>query len=439
MPFDDDPEQALSLAWYAQRRPVFAGGHQVRLLKGGQQLFPAMVKAIDEAQHSVWLANYMVSPLGLPETVLQALSRAAERGVSVRMVIDGVGSHDAPGTTWSDLISDGVELVIYRPVRGWLSLLLDTRDWRRMHLKLCTVDDLHAFVGGINLIDDHHDLAHGWSTHPRLDYAVQFNGPALLPVLHTIRAMWTRATLGRDWRDDLSDWVKEPGRLTRLRALWQQARLKLPAQEQRQLAAWAKAPTAMRAAFVVRDNIRQRRTIERATLQALQQARYRIDLVCPYFYPGRVMRRALTQAASRGVKVRLLLQGKPDYALAALAARVLYAEFQTHGVRVFEYQPALLHAKVICVDEEWTSIGSSNLDPLSLQMNLEANLIVKDRGFAQTVSQSLQQDFADSLEISRHQVQQPRWWTRPVRSVFSWTARAYLKLGGVARRRRPPP
>ena len=126
MPFDDDPEQALSLAWYAQRRPVFAGGHQVRLLKGGQQLFPAMVKAIDEAQHSVWLANYMVSPLGLPETVLQALSRAAERGVSVRMVIDGVGSHDAPGTTWSDLISDGVELVIYRPVRGWLSLLLDT-------------------------------------------------------------------------------------------------------------------------------------------------------------------------------------------------------------------------------------------------------------------------------------------------------------------------
>ena len=123
----------------------------------------------------------------------------------------------------------------------------------------------------------------------------------------------------------------------------------------------------------------------------------------------------------------------------ALAARVLYAEFQTHGVRVFEYQPALLHAKVICVDEEWTSIGSSNLDPLSLQMNLEANLIVKDRGFAQTVSQSLQQDFADSLEISRHQVQQPRWWTRPVRSVFSWTARAYLKLGGVARRRRPPP
>ena len=118
---------------------------------------------------------------------------------------------------------------------------------------------------------------------------------------------------------------------------------------------------------------------------------------------------------------------------------MLYAEFQTHGVRVFEYQPALLHAKVICVDEEWTSIGSSNLDPLSLQMNLEANLIVKDRGFAQTVSQSLQQDFADSLEISRHQVQQPRWWTRPVRSVFSWTARAYLKLGGVARRRRPPP
>lgn len=439
MPFDDDPQQALSLAWYAQRKPVFAGGHQVKLLKGGQQMFPAMVRAMDEAQHCIWLANYMVSPVGLPETVLKALSRAAQRGVAVRVVVDGVGSHDAPAETWRELISDGVELVIYRPVRGWLSLLLDTRDWRRMHLKLCTVDDRHAFVGGINLIDDHHDLSHGWSTHPRLDYAVQFSGPALLPVLHTIRAMWTRATLGRDWRDDLTDLAKEPGRLNRLRTLWQQARLKLPVQEQQQLATWAQAPTAMRAAFVMRDNIRQRRTIERATLQALQQARYRIDLVCPYFYPGRVMRRALTHAASRGVKVRLLLQGKPDYALAALAARVLYAELQGHGVRIFEYQPALLHAKVICVDDEWISIGSSNLDPLSLQMNLEANLIVKDRGFAQTVAQSLQQDFADSLEISCSEVLQPRWWTRPVRSAFSWVARTYLKLGGVARRRRQPP
>ncbi|TBO34227.1 cardiolipin synthase ClsB [Aquabacterium lacunae] len=436
MPFDDDPQQALSLAWYAQRTPVYTGGHAVELLKGGQTLFPAMVKAIDAARHEVWMAMYLVSPVGQPALVLKALRRAAQRGVQVRLVIDGVGCADTDPETWRDLSADGVQLVMYRPVRGWWSLLTEPRDWRRMHLKLCAIDDRVGFVGGINLIDDLHDLVHGWSQQPRLDYALGVQGPVVLPIQHTIRAFWMRAQFGHDWRDDLLSWVRQPQRLRRLQAAWQQARLKLSPAEQQSLAHHAHSRAPVRVAFVMRDNLRQRNTIERAARQAIEQARSTVDLVCPYFYPGRVLRKALVRAAQRGVRVRLLLQGKPDYVMAALAARVLYAELQQHGVRVFEYQAALLHAKVICVDGEWCSVGSSNFDPLSLQMNLEANLLVKDRALTQRLSALVQTDFAASQEVPVQARGAAPWWIRPVRALISWTARTYLRLGGVRWRQR---
>jgi cardiolipin synthase len=436
MPFDDDPQQALSLAWYAQRAPVYTGGNVVRLLKGGRALFPDMVAAIDAAEREVWMACYLVSSVGQPALVLKALRRAAQRGVQVRLVVDGVGSADTDREAWSDLSADGVQLVVYRPVHGWWSLLTEPRQWRRMHLKLCVVDDRVGFVGGINLIDDLHDLTHGWGQHPRLDYALAVEGPAVLPIEHTIRAFWSRAQFGHDWRDDLVSWARQPKRLRRLKAAWQQARLKLSPSEQTSLAHHAHSRQPVRVAFVMRDNLRQRRTIEHAVRQAIEQARSTVDLVCPYFYPGRVLRKALVRAAQRGVRVRLLLQGKPDYVMAALAARVLYAELQQHGVRVFEYQAALLHAKVICVDGEWCSVGSSNFDPLSLQMNLEANLLVKDRAVAQQLTAQLQTDFAASTEAPRHSAQNAPWWARPLRAVISWTARTYLRLGGVRWRKR---
>ena len=431
--FGDNTAQSLSLAWYAQRRPVFTGGNQVQLLKGGRELFPAMVQAIDQAQDSIWLANYLTGPGGQADLVFEALSRAAQRGVAVQVVMDGVGSREVAPAFWQALRDKGVGLAIYRPVQGWLSAL-NRRNWRRMHLKLCVVDEDLGFVGGINLIDDHNDLAQGWSGQPRLDYAVQVRGTVATPIQHTVRAMWTRATVGKDWRDELIDWMKVPGRMKRLRRVWQQARLRLSPAEQGQLNASAGIRLPMRCAFVLRDNLRQRRTIERAALQAIQHARSHVDIVTPYFYPGRAMRRALRQAADRGVKVRLLLQGKVDYQIAAIAARALYDELQRHGVRIFEYQAAWLHAKVMCVDDEWATVGSSNLDPLSMLVNLEGNLIVRDRGFTKTLATSLARDFADSVEVpptsQLTQTRSGRW----LRATLSWAAKVYLRMAGVARR-----
>ncbi|MDO9238011.1 MAG: cardiolipin synthase ClsB [Aquabacterium sp.] len=421
------------LGWYAQRKPVFTGGNQVRLLKGGEALFPAVIEAITQAQSSIWMAIYMVSPQGQSGAVLQAVMRAAKRGVSVHLLVDAFGSGDAPETLWDELRKAGVQLVAYRPLHK-LWGLLDIRTWRRMHMKLCVIDGQHGFVGGINLIDDRFDTAHGWVTHPRLDYSVQAQGPVVLPVLHTIKAVWARATLGRDWRDDLAHLAKSRRRVQHVRRWLQHARMKLTPTEQQQQNRAASTAEPMRVAFVLRDNLMQRRTIEQSALQAILQARQRIDIVTPYFYPKRAIRLALRSAASRGIKVRLLLQGKLDYPIAGLAARVLYAELQHDGVRIFEYQPAFLHAKVLCVDDEWATVGSSNLDPLSLALNLEANLIIKDRLFVRALSASLNEDFAQSREIPHPSLTPVTLGARVRRGFIRWLAKAYLRLAGVTGR-----
>ncbi len=431
---NEDQDGWPQLAWYAQRKPVYTGGNEVRLLRGGDELFPALRDRIDRARRSVWMAFYMLAPPGQAGQVLQALMRAARRGVHVHMVVDGLGSRDAPDALWDDLRLSGIQLELYRPIRRWWGLL-DAGQWRRMHAKLCVVDQNVAYVGGINLIDDRFDLAHGWSEHPRLDYAVEVQGPSVTPVLHTIRALWTRARVGRDWRDDLAHWGRGPHKLSVLRKLWQHARLKLPPSDQGRIRSGLLSHQPMRAAFVLRDNLRQRRTIERAALSTIEQARQRIDIVTPYFYPRRAIRLALRRAAARGVQVRLLLQGKVDYRIAGIAARVLYAELQRDGVQIHEYQAAFLHAKVLVVDDDWATVGSSNLDPLSLVLNLEANLIVRDRGFVQTLSSNLAQDFALSRQVSPQDTAgSSRWRRRLGRAIVSWLAKTYLRLAGATGR-----
>ena len=438
-PVDAEDLDALEgLAWYIQRRPVFTGGNEVRLLRGGQELFPALREHIDAAQHSVWMAFYMISPLGQSGWVLQALMRAARRGVSVHLVVDGLGSRDAPASLWEDLTQAGVKLATYRPTRGLGDLVFNTNLWRRMHLKIAVIDKRSACIGGINLIDDRYDLHHGWSERPRLDYAVELRGPAITPMLHAVRAIWTRAQFGRDWRDELPQLPKSARDLQKFRRfkrLLDQARMRLSPREQGRIEQASQLPHGSRCAFVMRDNLRQRRTIELAALQAIRQARERIDIVTPYFYPHRAIRLALRHAASKGVEVRLLLQGKLDYRIAGVAAQVLYHELQRHGVRIFEYQDAFLHAKVLRVDDEWATVGSSNLDPLSLVLNLEGNVVIKDRAFVRTLSVSLEADFARSREVPALPTDShPGWRARTRRAVVSWLARTYLRLAGATRR-----
>ena len=416
-------------AWYALPRAVFVGGNDVRLLRGGEALFPAMCAAISQARHEVWLATYIFHDDDAALCVARSLAAAARRGVRVRVVVDGFGSKAALAQLRAHWGGDQVALAVFRPVHRWWSWM-QPGQFRRLHHKLCVVDGEIAFVGGINLIDDRNDLNHGFGDAPRLDFAVELRGPVCAPVAQTARAMWTRAAFGHDWREEVKALARSAEPMTQARELLRRMRIKPKAVELRPS---AEDERPVRCAFVVRDNVRQRRAIERSYIEAFAQARDRIDLASPYFYPGRLFRRTLREAARRGVKVRLLLQGKLDYRIAGLAATVLYDELLRYGVRIHEYTPAFLHAKVAVVDDDWATVGSSNIDPLSLLLNLEANVIVQDAAFARELAREFDEAVAASREVTGPALR-GGWWPTLQRGMVAWCAHVYLRMAGITGR-----
>ena len=404
--------------------PMLTGGNQVSLLAGGDELFPAMCQAIAAARHQVWLATYLFHDDPASQTVAQALAAAARRGVWVGVVVDGFGSKATLPVLRQWMVEAGVNLAVFRPVDRWWRLL-QPGQLRRLHQKLCVVDSTQGFIGGINIIDDRNDLRHGWSDAPRLDFAVCLQGPVVAQMEQAARAMWSRAALGADWREELRLIAQSAEPLARARRVLARLRV-LPDIEQ----PLPETLQPVRVAFLVRDNLRRRRDIERAYISAIGRARSHVEIVCPYFYPGRAFRRALRRAAKRGVRVRLLLQGKADYRFAALAARVLYDELLGSGVRVFEYTPAFLHAKVAVVDGNWSTVGSSNIDPLSLLLNLEANVIVRDAAFAAELALRIETGCLAASEVLRPSLG-AGWWSLLRRGFVAWAAHWFLRLAGM--------
>ena len=424
-----DEARLPSSLWRVLPRPVFTGGNEVQLLRGGEELFPAMARAIARARHDVWLASYIFNDDPTALAIAGALIDAARRGVRVRVVLDGFGCNATLPVLQPLFSQGGVDLKVFRPLHRWWNWL-QPGQLRRLHQKMCVVDAEVAFVSGINVIDDRYDLVHGWGDAPRLDFAVQLRGPVVAPVQQATRALWLRAHLGRELRHEVVALARSAAPVARLRRLLR--RLRMPKGGGLQAHTGSLPPVI--AAFVLRDNLRQRRTIERSYIDAIRSAHTRIDLASPYFYPGRAFRRALRQAASRGVQVRLVLQGKVDYRFAGLAARVMYDEFLSNGVRIYEYMPAFLHAKVALVDDDWATIGSSNIDPLSLLLNLEANVVVCDAEFTRTLARQFDQTIADSREVDPG-LAHPRSLGGFLRRGFvAWCAYVYLRVAGMSGR-----
>lgn len=404
----------------------FRGGHRVELLRGGDELFPSLKEALAVARREVWLATYIFNDDTSGERVAEALCAAAQRGVQVHVLVDGFGSKPWIPTLRALLVGAGVHFEVFRPLHRWWSWL-QPHQLRRLHHKLCAVDGRIGYVGGINIIDDRLDQHHGWTDRPRLDFAVRLEGPVAREIEQVVRGLWTRARLGHGWREELLVLARSAapvqGTLRLLRDLRTGAAEPAPQ---------TRLPP-VRAALVVRDNIRQRRAIERSYIEAILLARERIDIACPYFYPGSRFRRALERAASRGVRIRLLLQGKVDYRFAALAARVLYDGLLDRGIGIYEYTPAFLHAKVAVVDSDWATVGSSNIDPLSLLLNLEANVVVSDPVFVTELSRSLDEAFDASASIVAPPVRPGlRGWL--TRGFVAWVANTYLRVAGITGR-----
>jgi cardiolipin synthase len=255
-----------------------------------------------------------------------------------------------------------------------------------LHRKLCVVDGQVAFCGGINVLDDFYDPNHGVLEAPRFDFAVRVTGP-LVESAHA-------ATLQFWWRLQAT----RIGRQGDLAAAWQVLHLAnqsdpdaVPAADDSGVAG---ALAQTRAGLILRDNVRHRTRIERAYRQAIGEARHDIIISNAYFLPGRKIRRGLVHAAQRGVRVRLLLQGRYEYFMQYHAARMVYGKLLAAGVEITEYQVSFLHAKVAVIDGHWATVGSSNLDPLSLLLAREANVVIDDVAFAQDLQVRLEHAMA---------------------------------------------
>jgi len=370
----------------------FMPGNAIGLLRNGTEYFPALIDAIDGATREVWLETYIYADDPSGRAVADALIRAAQRGVTVRVLVDGWGAkYYLTPSLEQALVDGGVQLMKYRPeVAPWQ---FRSHRLRRLHRKICHVDARVAFVGGINIIDDMHTPGH---KPPRVDFAVTVRGPLVASVVQTMQRVWAIVEIAQLRSSDVPLF---PEQVRSMRVGTQTAK------------------------FVIRDNVRYRRDIERAYLAAIRTARTEILIATAYFFPGADFRRALIAAADRGVKVTLLLQARVEYRLLHYASRALYGQLLAAGVGIQEYHRSFLHAKVAVVDDRWATVGSSNIDPFSFLMGREANVFVRDPQFADR----LRLELLAMIDGGARPVPRERW---DERSRFA-KARSWIAYGIV--------
>ena len=400
----------------------------MQLLQGAQELFPALVRAMDAARTSVLLETYIFDTTGAGADIARALARAAARGVRTQLVVDGVGTGRLPAHWFAHLRSAGVQVRVYAPL-GPLGLLLP-RQWRRLHRKLCVVDGTVLFCGGINILDDFHDPHFGALPAPRFDFAVRTEGALVAQAQATMEQLWWRLQAVHDARH-----YHLPQAVQALREAGVGLHMGMGQRTRSRTRAHSAHGLGMRAALLLRDNLRHRSRIERAYRRAIAMAREDIIIANAYFLPGGKLRRALVLAAQRGVRVRLLLQGRYEYFMPHHAVRPVYHTLLQAGVEIYEYAPSFLHAKVAVIDAQgrrpWATVGSSNLDPLSLLLAREANVVVRDRAFASELHARLCQAMAGAGQrVQAVQLAQRPWHQRLLDRVAYALMRSALWLTG---------
>jgi cardiolipin synthase len=371
----------------------FVPGNQVTLLQNGEAYFPAIEKAFDRARHEIYLETYIYKNDATGQRIADVLKRAVLRGVKVYVLIDGYGSKDLPRSMLDRLRTDGVKTLIFRrKISPWT---FRRKRLRRMHRKIVVVDREIAFVGGINIIEDRDATGEMAS---RYDYAVAVEGPLVDVIRLSAQRLWSMVAWSTFRKGTVRSGV-------------------LPVS--------TSTGGSMSAAFLVRDNFHHRRDIEAAYMRAIKQAESEIIFAHAYFLPGLEFRHVLIHAARRGVRVVLLLQGRVEYFLQHYASRALYGNFLDAGIEIYEYRKSFLHAKVAVIDGHWATVGSSNIDPFSLLLSREANVVVDDEEFGASLAHSLKK----TVETDGRQILANNWKQQPAGLRFiSWCSYGLLRL-----------
>lgn len=351
----------------------YVGGNKLALFVRGKDLFAAMFEAIASATRSVHLETYRLGGDETGRAFAERLIEAARRGVAVRLIYDSVGSLEFSPVLETRLRNAGVQILEYHPVAPWRP------HWawnKRDHRKILVCDGAVGFIGGMNLSDEHAPASAGGQDWP--DAHARVEGPAALELERLFRAVWHKGK-GR-WFES----SPEPPRA---------------------------GSSAVR--IVGNHELLKRFAIREAYVNALRAAGSEVAIANSYFIPDWRIRRSLAQAVRRGVSVRVLVPGRSDIVSVWYAMRATYASLLSRGVRVFEWQGPMMHAKAVVVDGKWCSVGSYNLDHRSLRHNLEANLQTTDAAFAAELRERFEVGLAGAREIT----------------LESWNRRSLLERG----------
>jgi cardiolipin synthase len=368
--------------------PWFVVGEDaVRLLRDGAEAFPAMLDAIAAAEREVLLEMYWIGNDVLGARFREALTRAARRGIAVRVIYDSIGSLDLTPEWWRPLTSEGGRVVEYHAISPLDQRFRLDRLEMRDHRKLLVVDGADGFTGGINLT-----------------------------------ALWLpREQGGAGWRDDMIEVRGDAA--AELRSLfyktWRKMTREPSPPDVRPLSRKRRGPV-----WVLASQWRALRSIHREYVRRIKRAERRIDIANSYFVPDGDVRRALFRAVARGVRVRVLVPSRSDLPVVQFATEALFDTLLRHGVELYALPGPMLHAKTAIIDESFTTVGSYNLDERSWRKNLEVNLAVLDRDFARHVRGWFERDLAMSTRIDLSS-----WRDRSfARRGFEWMAFAMRKL-----------
>lgn len=376
--------------------------NQLTLLHNGAEYFPRLESAIESAHSEIHIETYIYENDAIGRKISAALMRAAQRGVSVYLLLDGFGSQNFPEEEINRLVHANVKTLIFRP--EYFFSMPHRRRLRRMHRKIVIIDMETALIGGINIIDDQDNPE---QLIPRFDFAVAIRGPLLTDIHHAVKRLWMLVA----WAHFKKRWAP-PVTVTPMHQSYGN----------------------QKAALLIRDNLRHRHDIEQAYLKAINEARTEIIIANAYFLPGRKFIQALKKAAQRGVTVLLLLQGKVEYRLQYHATQALYGNLLQAGIKIHEYHRSYMHAKVAVVDHYWSTVGSSNIDPFSLLLAREANVIIEDYSFAAELrSHLLIAIHQESTVISTTKKSFFYWFINPINWLSFYLVRIMQGIFGYDR------
>lgn len=372
---------------------LWTGSNKIKLLESGDEYYPELKASIDSAKNEIIIQVYIFRLDGIGMELLGHLRQAAKRGVKVSLILDGFGSMDFPDGLIKQLQREHVEVLIYRPLKIFKNPAFQ---FRRLHRKVASIDQKTAYVGGINI---HDDQLSSYGERSRLDHSLSLEGPIVQHIHRNLENFRQRLI-----RKGFSFPSKKTSKIHK------------------------NQNRPVRAAYILRNNVRYRRSIEKQYLKAIQNSRSRVLIANAYFFPSSKIVRALVNASKSGVQIDVLVQGRSEFPLIQLALRYLYPRLLYHGIRIFEYRPRLLHSKVAVIDQSWSTVGSFNLDPTSLFNNLEANVVIKDENFSQLLEKNLDKHIREeSEEFDFSDWKRLTWWRRLMYSM------AYRLMAGVAK------